>query len=166
MQLKELAAALKPYKTRRGKPLDLLATNSCTMAYAEAAFELRDAAEFLVASQVFMPLAGFPYFPILRSIDRETSPLQLGLTFVDEYFNSFNLSPNREKVAMSLLNLAQAGSLKELLEKTADAIHAVLKQGGGRIVEQSLREMQGMFFWRIRSAMSSCPRLEESGAGP
>ena len=70
--------------------------------------------------------------------------MQLGLTFVDEYFNSFTASPNREKVAMSLLNLAQAGSLKELLEKTADAIHTVLKQGGGRIVEH-LREMQDVF---------------------
>ena len=70
LQLKELAAALKVYKTGRGKPLDLLATNSCTMAYAEAAFELREAAEYLVASQVLMPLAGFPYFPILRSIDQ------------------------------------------------------------------------------------------------
>ena len=31
------------------------------MSYAEAAFELRESADFLVASQISMPFAGWPY---------------------------------------------------------------------------------------------------------
>ncbi len=101
LTIKELAQALALHA--KGQWLDLLATNSCTMAYVEAAFQLKASVQYLVASQVFMPPKGFPYSSIVRSVGPDTMPTVLGKTFVDEYVKSFATSPNGEKVAMSLL---------------------------------------------------------------
>ena len=53
---------------RKGEKLDLLGANACAMSYAEAAYELRNAAEYLVASEITMPFAGWPYAAILQQI--------------------------------------------------------------------------------------------------
>ena len=61
LQLNELQKALGEFSKARGGPLEILATNSCTMSYIEAAYELKDDVKYLAASQVFVPLTGLPY---------------------------------------------------------------------------------------------------------
>jgi hypothetical protein len=154
LRLDELRDALETFdrkrkerrtKKREHKGLDLLATNSCTMAYIEAAYEIKNCVRYMVASQVFMPLSGFPYQAIIRSIDENTDAQRLGTTFVHEYVDSFVGSAKGEKVAMSLLDLKQAGVFKSVLQKTASQIHAVIRQGGDRIVQKTLQEIQDVF---------------------
>ncbi len=127
------------------RPVDLIATNSCTMAYVEAAFELMDAAQYLVASQVFMPFTGFPYRTILNSIGPATAPEDLGKLFVTEYFKSFAASQNGEKVAMSLLRLDRARVYPALLTSVARNIRAVIEQRGRVLVQDTLSEIQDVF---------------------
>ena len=145
--LPELAGAIAGARDEYfgGKRLALLATNSCTMAYIEAAFELRESVEYLVASQVLMPLKGFPYSSIIRSIETGTCPKRLGEIFVEEYAASFATSPGDEKVAMSLLDLDGAEPIKNLLEETARKIQTVMKQGRPTVVQEKLREIQDLF---------------------
>jgi hypothetical protein len=147
LTLKELAAALAEARDKQfgGERLQLLATNSCTMAYIEAAFELRESAEYLVASQVFMPPKGFPYSSIIRSIDTDTTPRQLGEIFVEEYVSSFANSPDSEKVALSLLRLDGAAQFKQLLQDAASTIRTLISQGRPTVVQEKLREMQDVF---------------------
>ena len=42
------------------KAVDILGANACAMSYAECAYELQDAADFLLAPEITMPFAGAP----------------------------------------------------------------------------------------------------------
>lgn len=147
MTIKALSQALVEWREKNfdSRRIDLLATNSCTMAYIEAAFELRESVEYLVASQVSMPPKGFPYSTIMRSIATDTRPRRLGEIFVAEYVDSFATSPDGEKVAMSLLQLDASAQFKQLLQDAAWSIQTVIKQGRPTVTQQKLREMQDIF---------------------
>jgi Clostripain family len=111
--------------------LELLGTNACAMSYLEAAWELRASARYLVASQISVPFAGWPYESILRRVDNSTDPEQLGRLVIDLYVGHYNSLIRGERVAMSLLKLqnleAQSKgkpNLKELIGQFADEIRA------------------------------------------
>ena len=78
LKLKELTASLSAFQRERNtmlqvhpelRPqddgwdgrLELLGTNACAMSYVEAAWELRNSARYMVASQIPAPFAGWPY---------------------------------------------------------------------------------------------------------
>ena len=146
LMVSELANALEEFATQRGgKRLELLATNSCTMAYIEAAFELKTSVKYLVASQVYMPLKGFPYSSIVRSISSDTKPEQLGRVLVKEYFNSFAVSTNGEKVGMSLLDLDGAEDFRNLLRDTARTIQQFIQPDRKTVVQEAMREIRDVF---------------------
>ena len=83
------------------------------MSYAEAAFELRDVAEYLVASEVTMPFAGWPYAAILQRMKDEPTvkPLRLGEIVVEEFMRSFRSN----NVALSILRPSKAAVLPDLI---------------------------------------------------
>ena len=70
--LREALAAFR--QARPNKPtdtdgrLELLGTNACSMSYLEAAFELKDVVSLMVASQITVPFAGWPYNVILSRL--------------------------------------------------------------------------------------------------
>jgi hypothetical protein len=131
LRLKELKAALFAFRTRRfaERPaLDLLGANACAMSYAEAAFELRHEAQYLVASQIAVPFVGWPYESILRRITPTTDPSTLGRIVVDSYVNQFAASPHDDHVAMSLLNLAKADELGQRVTGLARSLTATIQQ--------------------------------------
>jgi Clostripain family len=101
LTIPELAWALKDSN------LDILGANACAMSYVEAAYELRHAARFLVAPEIAMPFAGWPYEKILKAIEPGIEPQALGETIVAEFVKSFR----RQDVALTLLNLEKATEL-------------------------------------------------------
>ena len=82
----------KALRSQNGKKLELLGANACAMSYAEAAYELREATDYLVASEIAVPLAGWPYETILKSITQKTTSEQLGTVITDAYVSHFNSS--------------------------------------------------------------------------
>jgi len=131
LTLVELKRTLEGFRRkRRGKPLELLGANACAMSYAEAAFELRKSVRYLVASQVAVPFAGWPYESILRSIQGTSAAQAVGEIVVNSYVNSFTASSVGDPVAMSLLNLGNADPLRPKLRAMASAISKAMAQGG------------------------------------
>ncbi len=134
LTLKELQEAL----AKAGRKIDVLATNACTMSYIEAAYQLRESVEYLVASQAFVPLTGLPYKRILRGIRSTTDPLDLSKMIVDRYVEDFSDSRSGagnarrgEKVSMTVLNLkngAVAGAMG-VLNELAVAIKKFIGNG-------------------------------------
>ncbi len=143
LRLSELADALDQFndqRTRsapagvRGKPpqgrdglLDILGTNACAMSYAEAAYELRDRAQYLLAAQIYVPFAGWPYDAVLQSISKTTSPEQLGRNVIDSYITGLNEPLTGERAQLSLLNLAHAGQLRKATADLAIAIRGAFR---------------------------------------
>ena len=56
-----IASALEDVKSRTGKMVDIVAFDACNMASIEVAYELRDAAAYVVASETMEPFDGLPY---------------------------------------------------------------------------------------------------------
>ena len=146
LSLPELHDALKTFKsTRSGKRIELLGANACAMSYAEAAFELKDVADYLVASQIAVPFAGWPYESILKRLPTSADGAALGRIVVESYVKSFTSSPTDDQVAMTLLDLGKAGGLLGHLEGLTRAISDVL--GHTRSVAQDrLAEIRTAFF--------------------
>jgi Clostripain family len=118
LTLRELSRALVPFR-KTGK-LDLLGANACAMSYAEAAYELRNSAQYLVASEISMPFAGWPYARILQEIvkDAAIEPADLGEKIIDHFTDSLK----GQNVALTLLNLKKAGQLRTRVTDLAQTV--------------------------------------------
>ena len=107
LRLDELKGALETFNGRPGgRPLDILGANACAMAYVEAAYELRNHVDYIVASQIAVPFAGWPFETVLSGIKPGISAQEIGRLIVDRYVASFRAAGKGQVVAMSLLNLA------------------------------------------------------------
>lgn len=120
LDISEIAEALNAVGAPSGKkPLDLLGANACAMSYLEAAYELRECADFLVASQIGVPFAGWPYEPILKGLRKPMDPRALGEAIVHAYVSHTHAFVARERASMSLLDLRAAEGLKEAVSALA-----------------------------------------------
>jgi hypothetical protein len=122
---KQLAELGAPQIAEDRKAVDILGANACAMSYLEAAYELRHAAAFMVAPEIAMPFAGWPYDKILNEIIQTPGiePQVLGEKIVAEFVKSFR----RQDVALTLLNLDKAEGLKDPLKNLAGALRSSIK---------------------------------------
>jgi hypothetical protein len=121
LTLGEIRGALTAFEAERRRRghryprLDLLGANTCIMAYAEAIFELRNCTRYMVASEVFVPFAGWPYQEILGEVT-DQRPDELGSLIANRYVDFYDTPDRDERVAMTLLDLAQAEPLAGVIE--------------------------------------------------
>jgi hypothetical protein len=140
--LPELRVALEKLKEKRsGKPLELLGTNACSMSYLEAAFELKDVVSLMVASQITVPFAGWPYNVILNRVGPKTDKRKLADTIVDAYVTQFDDLPGGDRLAMTVLDLQHADKCGRRLESLATAIHDEISDGFNTETMAELRDI-------------------------
>jgi len=87
MSIDGLGRAIGDAKAATGKMLDIIELDACSMALVEVAYELRDKAGYLVASEKAVPFDGLNYRALLGglSADPDTAPLDLAIKMVDDY---------------------------------------------------------------------------------
>jgi hypothetical protein len=129
LTIPEIAAAVN------GRNIDILGTNACAMSYAEAVYQLRNGPEeevrgpkFLIASEITIPFAGWPYQEVLEEIVKcpDIEPKELGKRIVDLFMDSYS----SENVALTLLDLSKARELGEPLKTLAQALGDAIDRGG------------------------------------
>lgn len=83
----ELQQAFAEIQRKSGQRVDLIGMDACLMSTVEVAYQLRDQAGYLVASQALEPMEGWPYLSILRKLaaEPERSPANLAALVVEEY---------------------------------------------------------------------------------
>jgi hypothetical protein len=115
------------------KAVDILGANACAMCYAEAAYELKDAADFMVAPEISMPFQGWPYDRILNEIvdDSQIDSEGLGNKIVDQFKASFEEAVDAQNVALTMLNLNTAGEIRPHLAKLTAALRKSIGRGNG-----------------------------------
>ena len=114
-------------KMRAGRrKLDLLGFSSCTTSYAEAAHELHEAVELMVAPQSDIPSRGWPYATVLREIRRNPviGTAELCRRTASHVAGSFR----RRNVAVSALNLRQCPMLAARLRTLVVALRAARRR--------------------------------------
>jgi hypothetical protein len=130
LTISELARVLDGFAKRTKKTLDMLGCDTCSMSKAEAVYQFRDAVKFLVASQITVPFAGWPYETVFSRIVEEPAiePEALGAAIAAEYVDSYK--PPR--VVLSVVNVQEGAALKDAIASLANSLVAAVKDEGPR----------------------------------
>jgi hypothetical protein len=122
--LSEIANSIKDVNGT-GK-IDVLGLDACYMGMLEVMYQVKDYADYFVASQNEEALDGWPYDKLLESIinDPEMDGLQLASNIVDIYIDSVKGTPSQMSnvLTLSVVNLG----LIEEVAKEVDALSLLL----------------------------------------
>jgi len=112
----ELEDALSAVSSQIGKKIDIVGMDACLMAMTEVAYQIKDYAGIMVASEENEPGDGWPYDSILAQLvsNPSMSAEQLATDIVDKYIFSYS-SGNATQSAIDLSYLdILAGQLSNL----------------------------------------------------
>jgi len=88
MSVHQIAKALKDIKdSNKGRGVDIVSCDACNMASVEMAYELRNVAPILLASETTVPYDGFPYQMFITQLmaNPGMTPTQLSTLIVHDY---------------------------------------------------------------------------------
>jgi squalene-hopene/tetraprenyl-beta-curcumene cyclase len=123
IETEELKTALQDC----GITFELISFDACLMGMTEVAFELRDYADYMVASEELVPGYGFPYDAILQGLvaNPTMTGKDLAMTIVYDYSKSFTLGPLDFKVdsTMSAVDLTKIGNIVSILDELAGLLY-------------------------------------------
>jgi len=129
MSMPAIRETLEKVAEKTGKKPDIIAFDACLMAQAEVAYELKDSAKYLIASEETIGGDGYPYSEILPRIDAalaegKSDPKEISKIFVEEAENVNESST----MTLSAIDLGAIGKVvsaandlaKHILEGKAD----------------------------------------------
>lgn len=127
----ELAKVLAVFQERIGKQynlrepkLDIVGFDACELATIEMAYQLRPYTDYLLASQIGIPLPGWPYDRVLERLavpeGRLMGPAEFGSWTVRRYCEFYR--PFEQVVSLSHLNLSHARNLSQKTDRLAQAL--------------------------------------------
>jgi hypothetical protein len=126
MPIDGIAKELLEIQEETGERVDVLAFDGDNMASVEAAYELRHAVDYLVASQQDVPLDGFPYYLFLKhllegSAGTDTvTPNQLACTIAEDYVYYYNNTDGKKVLLDHLLSNSQMAVTASAFEMGED----------------------------------------------
>jgi cysteine peptidase C11 family protein len=124
----ELGRLLERVRGELGRPLDLLGMDACLMSSLEVAYEARDCARYLVASEDTEPAAGWPYETVLQTVaaDPAIATSALAAHIVTAYRDAHAGAGPGEAITQAAIDLGTlAGLLGPLGELAAAASGAM-----------------------------------------
>ncbi len=118
----------------RTRKFDIIGMDACNMSMIEDVYELRECADFLIASEEEIPDASWPYeqlLPIFRKHKDDT--IAICRSVAREYKRAYqdyisNESTGLKKVTLSCLQLAHISNVIEPLNELAQALLAAVKR--------------------------------------
>jgi len=118
----DLEYALSAISVQMGKNIDIVGMDACLMAMTEVAYQIKDCADILVASEENEPGDGWPYDTILAQLvsNPHISPEQLAADIVDKYIISYPY----DNVTQSAIDLSYMDDLAGQLSSMADSIRS------------------------------------------
>jgi len=116
----ELEYAFSAISAQIGKNIDIVGMDACLMAMTEVAYQIKDHADILVASEENVPGDGWPYDTILAQLiaNPTMSSTQLATAIVDKYIYSYPYND----VTQSAIDLSYIDTLATQLSNFALAI--------------------------------------------
>ena len=100
--------------------VDVVGFDACGMSILEGAYQLRQRVDFLVASQVNVPLPGWPYDLILDPVakDPDMDAKDLGALIVRRFVRNYR----EDSVTMTMLDLRFAPDMRLAVSRLADEL--------------------------------------------
>jgi hypothetical protein len=144
MDLAEIRSALGDISGFIGRPLDIIGFDACLMGMTEVAYELREYASVMVASEHAEPSSGWPYDAILARLVEtpDADAAQFASIIVDNYYTAYAPTgytmsavdlTKIDAVVVSLGDLAQAlvvysGTDTEAIKEYASSVMTALDE--------------------------------------
>lgn len=133
MSIDDLGKGINTALDAAGKPIDIIALDACTLGTVEIAYELRETASYLVASELGVPFDGLNYQALLSGLseDPDITPLDLACKMVDDYADWYSaplhtlptLYPYMQDYAsLSVIDLYALNPLIDAFNGFADAV--------------------------------------------
>lgn len=135
----QLGDALREIRDAAGRNIDLFCMDACLMQMFEVAWAVRDACDYIVASEETVPGDGYPYTEVLRALKPGMGPVEFGTALVNEFRIHYskdvpqdgpweargrNATRVVKRTTMSLLDTARLPELRERLDGFCGAIMA------------------------------------------
>jgi len=135
----------KVRKTGRRPKFDIIGMDACNMSMIEDVYELRECADFLIASEEEIPDASFPYEQLLPLFREHRDTIAICRSVAREYKRAYqdyisNESTGLKKVTLSCLQLAHINQIKEPLDDLAVALLSAVKDKNTRRAVISARD--------------------------
>ncbi len=105
-----------------GKEIDIIGMDACFMAMVEVAYQIKDFAQIMIASQAIIPADGWQYDYIMGSLI--TSPEQTTEQFASEIVNSYYMqyAGSSRNITLSAVDLNGIDNLTGEISKLAQEI--------------------------------------------
>jgi hypothetical protein len=117
----ELQTTFKKEHPKVDDKLDIVGFDSCDLATIEMSWQLHRFAHYSLASQISVPLPGWPYGRILNQLKGATMPMtpsDLGVYVVRQYCGTYE--KEKTAVSLTLLNLGRARDVFTATQALAD----------------------------------------------
>ena len=120
----ELELALKTAYEETGVVIDVLGFDACLMQMLEVAYQVRDYARIMVASQEVEPAFGWAYEQLLDALasNPAMSPVELAKAAVDSYARFYEETYPWHYYTMSAVDLAKVGEVASRLDELAKVL--------------------------------------------
>src|SRR5688572_16998591 len=134
LTLKELRTALRHGRECLNQEVDIIAFKDCFMSTLETAYELKDAATYLIASTDIVPVEGWPYAKIFDQLTRQADAKLAAKAVVKELHQHYEVPANRHgrrQVPFTLLDTSKLSDVSEPLRTIATTLAAKIARGNG-----------------------------------
>ena len=118
----QLEDALSFISGQLGKEIDIIGMDACYMGMIEVAYQVKDYAQIMVASEASVPGDGWQYDAVMESL--VTNPNQNANQFASEIVDSYyhQYSGTGSNVTLSAIDLSQIDNLADQISGLAQAV--------------------------------------------
>ncbi|HEY9857343.1 MAG TPA: clostripain-related cysteine peptidase [Stenomitos sp.] len=89
MNTSDLSTIVPAMARAAGQPIDIVGFDACLMGHVELAYQLKGAANYLVASEELEPGPGWDYMNWLKNVTASSTPVQAAAALVKSYGDSY-----------------------------------------------------------------------------
>jgi hypothetical protein len=139
-----LKEALAKATRRIGRKIDIVGMDACNMGMVEIGYQIRESADFLIASQDDIPDASWPYTQLLAQLASNPLllPRDLARLTTNTYITAYR-DYIEQPVTLSALDLRQCDAIRPLIQslahKLGEAINDLTKSAG---IDQARRQVR------------------------
>jgi cysteine peptidase C11 family protein len=134
LTLKELRAALRHARECLNQEVDIIAFKDCFMSTLETAYELKDAATYLIGSPDIVPIEGWPYARMFEQLARQPEAKLAAKALVKEIEQYYRVAANRHgrsDVPFTLMDTSKLSDVSEPLRVISTKLAAETARGNG-----------------------------------
>ena len=129
LTIPELREALEDITRKLGQKIDIIGMDACLMAMIEVAYDIKDTASYLIASENTEPGPGWPYDKVLEVLvsNPDIDPKDLAIQVVKKYIQSYPSS--YWEATQSAIDLSKVGNLTQSLNSLTQNLLNAINQG-------------------------------------